>query len=205
MAVRWLALGWSSSFGQGDVRQKAAFCCSSGAAAVVSEKNWRGQLEDKAHNVCGWILPLQEFHCAFFFFCSTQRFILFKSCLFFFKITYHTRRIKAKMNTVFIGWLNLKVPQHLCRHNKPVPAFLVILCVVVSYLQMGKTISRTSLWFFGIMKPIHGIGRTRLHLSPFKAKPFQALTACPKMFKFISSPSPGIQHEILKLWVLREK
>lgn len=136
MAVRWLALGCASSFGQGDLRQKAACCCSSGAAVGISEKSWRGQLEDKAHKVCEGVLSVAAVPMCFC--CSTQRFILFQSYLFFFKITYHTRIIMAKMNTVFTGWLHLKVPEHLCRHNKPVPAFLVTLCVIVSYFQIVK-------------------------------------------------------------------
>lgn len=78
MAVRWLDC--ASSFGQGDLRQKAAFCCSSGAAAGISEKSWRGQLEDKTYtkSVEEFCLVLQ-FHCAF---------VVVHRGLFFFRAVY---------------------------------------------------------------------------------------------------------------------
>lgn len=52
-------------------------------------------------------------------------------------------------------------------------------------LTDGKTIYRT--WFFG-NKPVHGIGRMRLHLPPFKPKPLQTLSLT--ALKYSDSYSP---------------
>lgn len=135
MAVRWLASGCASSFGQGDLRQKAAFCCSSGAAAGISEKSRRGHLEDKTNtkSVEEFCLLLQ-FHCAFV---VVQRRSFFSRAVYSFSklLTPHQDN-KGKNEHSIYRLTSLKGPRASPQTQQTSSCISFhLVCVTVSYLH----------------------------------------------------------------------
>lgn len=123
----------------------------------------------------------------------SELFILFQNYL----LTSHQDN-KGKNEHSIYRLTSLKGPRASLQTQQTTSCISCHLVCDCFLLTDGKTINRTSFLFFGLMKQVRGIGRMRLHLSPFKPKPFQMLSL-PALKCSNSYPlPPRMWHEILK-------